>query len=259
MTARSYVVRLGIAVAVVLALAGAFAWQRLQYERLQDRFQAIALRSANEVAALDSTRAVALSQAERIQLLGDSLSAVTRLTVQLRGESDVLDHALKQERVANQVLVARVRELEVEGAPSDAPVAVDSEDVRRARFQVDQAPYHATAAVALPAPPAAGTIDLRVRLDAARLTVRSGCLARNADGVRPARVSIVAPEWLAVVVEKSEQDPEVCNPPPERVRVPWLGGPELVAGLGRTWGSEGAGWGGFAGIGVHARIPFLSR
>jgi hypothetical protein len=255
---NDYLVRLALWAVVALALAGAFAWQRVKYSRLEAQHRALAMRALNAEAERDTTARVPFAVRDSIRLLGDSLAAVTRLTMQLRGESDLLDRTLKQERVANQELTARVRELRIAQAPSTGPVAVDSSGVRRASFRVDSTPYHVTADVALPAPPARGSIDLRVRFDSARLTVRSGCLPKNADGVRAARVSLLGPAWLSMVVDRSEQDPEVCNAT-ERVRVPWLGGPEIVGGAGRVFSSSGSTWGAFVGLGGHVRIPLLSR
>src|SRR4051812_36646035 len=89
-------------------IAAAFTWQRMKYERLLEAHHALALRAANDSAALDTTRRVALSRRDSIAILGDSLQAVTRLTVQTAGERDRLDAALHQVRVANAELVATV-------------------------------------------------------------------------------------------------------------------------------------------------------
>lgn len=247
MGAHAYAIRLAVWAIVVVALLGAFAWQRVRYERLEDRHRELAMRSVNDAAAADSSRSVALSARDSLRLLGDSIQAVTRLTMQLRQESDALERALGQaSRRARVGVRVRVDTLRVS---TIAAVSIDSADVRRATFRVDSTPWRATADVALPAR-GPGTLALRVALEPAHLSLRSTCGPRNADGVRPASVVVTGPRWLELVVERTEQAPEVCNPPaPARRR--WLGAPAIVAGYGYTATAAGVRPGAFVGIGAR--------
>lgn len=242
--------RLIIGAVIVLILLGAFAWQRRNYERLVEQYHVVALKAANDSALLDTTKKVLFSSRDSARFLGDSLTAVTRLVVQAKGERDALDVTLRQARTSNTQLSAQVKSLGVTKA-STADVKTDtSTGVRSASFVVDSTPYHVHADVALPRV-GAGTIALGVRLDPARITVRTGCAEQaNADGIRAARVSLLAPPWLTLDVASSLQDDQVCNRVEKKSRG-WFGAPDLLVGAGYTLNAKGAGFGVFVGGGLR--------
>lgn len=165
-------------------------------------------------AALDTSRVVLLSRRDSIRILGDSISAVGRRSFQVAQRNDALDRAQGLDRVAIANLEAAVRALSIK-VGSSAPVAVDSQGTRTATFAIDSTPYHGTAAVSLPAA-GAGSIDLRLRIDTARLGVRLGCGEKGEGGIRSASATLTGPPWLGMALGRVEQAPEVCNPTPAK-------------------------------------------
>lgn len=187
---------------------------------LQRSNQALALRSYNDSAALDSTRRLAdvLKGANRI--LGDSLEGVTRLVIQRTVERDQLDRALHQVPKVSVTLTLTMPSLRVSQVPSTLPVLTDDQGTRHASFHVEHAAYSANLGVSLPAAGAAVLDSLLVNPNPARLALRIGCQAANGDGIRPARVTVTSPTWMSISVTAAEQAPEVC---------------QGVAGQGTSW------------------------
>jgi hypothetical protein len=199
-------------------------------DRAETRAQQAALARDSAEAAADSTRAAAV----RVQtVLGAELAAVQRRAVQQRERADSINRALGLERQARVQVELRVDSLL---AVATAAVTADSADsVRRARFEVREAPYSATADVVLPRPPGVGQLSLRVGLDPAPIELRIGCGASR-DGVRPATVTAVGPRWLSLELASVEQDPAACQAPPGLPRkkkqpLPWREGLLVLLGL----------------------------
>lgn len=246
------------AAALVAALVLALGVSRCQVTREREARAAAALRADSIDAENDTTRRVLMSERERVRLLGDSLAVVERRAVQVPQIQSALDSALGRERILKADLAAVVREshtvtggtvtestdnTRATGREADS-VAVGQVTVRRGSFDVRDEPYTARAIVELPAPPARGSIDLRIRLDTARISVRPGCGAPDASGIRPATVAVSGPVWLGITLERVEQDPSLCR------------SPALVPrGVSRSrWAAIGAGVGFAAGfyLGVTA-------
>src|ERR1019366_4271595 len=80
-------------------------------------------------------------------------------------------------------------------------------DERRGAVGLRSAPYTVHADVALPPPPGAGRMDVRVDLDTLALEMRIGCGPAGASGVRPASVTTVAPAWASVRPDRVGQAP----------------------------------------------------
>lgn len=219
----------GLVLLALLLLTGAVALQTWRLGRAEDRAQQAALARDSAEAAADSTRA---ASAHVQAVLGAELAAVQRRTIQQRQRADSLDRALGLERRARVRVQLRADSLQ---AVATTAVTADSGDsVRRARFEVREPPYTATADVALPRPPATGQLSLRVGLDPAPLELRIGCgTARG--GIRPATVTAVGPRWLALELAAVEQDPAVCQAPPglppKKKPLPWREGLILLLGL----------------------------
>lgn len=219
--------RLGFLAIVLLGVA--LAVQTYRLGRAETRAQHAALARDSAEAAADSTRG---ASARVHAVLGAELAAVQRRAVQQRQRADSLDRALGLERRARVLVELRADSLH---AVATAAVTADSADsVRRARFEVREPPYTATADVALPRPPATGRLSLRVGLDPAPLELRIGCgTARG--GIRPATVTAVGPRWLAFKLAAVEQDPAVCQAPaglpPKKKPLPWREGLILLLGL----------------------------
>lgn len=245
--ANEYTTKLILFGVIVLALIGAFAWQRMKLERLQGQYHALALKAVNDSAALDTTRRLALSRADSLRILGDSLAAVTHLTVQVAQHADALDKALGQIRTSTNKLVATVAALNITGGKSTAPVVTDAGGTRTATFAIDSTPYHGHADVALPAI-GAGTIGLHLALDPAPLDVVTGCAKPNAQGIRAASVTVLGPKWLNVGISSSQQSPDVCNAVTPAGRG-WIGFGDIVYGIGYVGNAHGMGPGAFVGIG----------
>lgn len=218
-----------LVVLALVILAGAVALQTWRLGRAEARAQLAALARDSAEAVADSTRAASA----RVQaVLGAELAGVQRRAVQQRQRADSLDRALGLERRARVQVELRADSLH---AVATAAVTADSADsVRRARFDVREPPYTATADVALPRPPGSGSLSLRVGLDPAPLELRIGCGAPR-GGIRPATVTAVGPRWLAFELASVEQDPAVCQAPaglPRKKKpLPWREGLILLLGL----------------------------
>lgn len=198
------------AATILLVAAIVLGWR---LDRANARERKAGLTADSLAAALDTSHAIALSRADSIRILGDSMTAVGRRAFQVAQRNDALDRAQGLDRVAIAELRAAVRELAIK-VGSSAPVVVDDQGTRRASFVIDSTPYRGTADVALPAT-GSGSIDLRIRIDTARLGVRLGCGSAT-NGIRSASATLTGPPWLALALGRVEQSPEVCNPTPSR-------------------------------------------
>ncbi len=218
-----------LALVAIVLLAAAIAVQTCRLGRAEARAQVAVLARDSAEAAADSTR----SASAKVQaVLGAELAAVQRRTIQQRQRADSLDQALGLERRARVRVELRADSLQ---AVATAAVTADPADsVRRARFEVREPPYTATADVALPRPPATGQLSLRVGLDPAPLELRIGCGPAR-GGIRPATVIAVGPRWLSLELTSVEQDPAVCQAPaglpPKKKPLPWREGLILILGL----------------------------
>ena len=191
-----------------IAIAAAVAAALVQTVRLHEARNG-AVRSAvdsdRREATADTTRALSY-----IEVLGDSLRAVQRRSVQAIQKSDKLDRALGLERAVRARLAAVVARLEG-SARSDTVFVARGDSARRAVFDVREAPWTVHAAVVLPGPPALGSMEVRVAMDTLGLEVRVGCGAAGPAGVRPAMVNVVGPRWANVRLGKVEQALGVCS------------------------------------------------
>jgi len=240
---------------VVLVLAVSLGAQTWRLHREQDAHASAALAATNAIASADTTRLVYHDSVTRL---------VARLTVQQPQIPDALDRELKQTRIALQELRATVTALSVTTKSTGNVVADANDSVRHAAFDIRREPYTAHADVALPRS-GPGTLDLRVALDSARITVRPGCSDPDAHGIRSATVGVSSPPWLSIVVTKSEQDAGLCRSPAiERTATNQDGRLRLavVAGYGYTFGvpfavpmSNAAEWRAFVGLAVAKPIP----
>lgn len=201
---------LGVAATVLLVAAIVLGWR---LDRANARERKAGLAADSLAAALDTSRRVMLSTRDSIKILGDSMTAVGRRSFQVGQRNDALDRAQGLDRVAIANLEAAVRALSIK-VGSAAPVSTDSMNTRTATFVIDSTPYHGTAAVSLPAE-GAGSIDLRLRIDTARLGVRLGC-GESTNGIRSASATLTGPPWLGMALGRVEQAPEVCNPTPAK-------------------------------------------
>lgn len=168
----------------------------------------LALKADSLQASADTTRNVSW-RANKV--LGDSLAAVERRTIQTPGiKRDELDKVLSRVTVLTTRLDATIRKLNVQNGTGTS-VVVDSKDVRSSTFHVDSTPYHVDASVRLPPPPALGKIDLAVRLDTVSLRPRLQC-GKAVDNVRPATILVETPTWLTAKIVNSQVDVSACNP-----------------------------------------------
>jgi hypothetical protein len=156
----------------------------------RSRVAELVLQAANVTAERDSTRDVALHQAKVAELLGDSLRIAERRLVQVAQRGDALDQALGRERRAKYQLVAAVDSLSARVA--SASVVDDSADVRRAMFNVRQAPYTIAADVAIPAPPDSARMTVGIDLDSIPVDLRLGCSAARP----PTAMASVRRRWM---------------------------------------------------------------
>lgn len=243
--------------ALVAGLVMALGVSRCQLAKAREAGASAALRADSIDAENDTTRRAMLSERDRARLLGDSLAVVERRAVQAPQIQTALDKALKRERILRADLAAVVRESHTTTAGTVTetrdtvrdPTRRDADSVgvglvRRGSFDIRDEPYTARAIVELPAPPARGSIDLSIRLDTARISVRPGCGPPDASGIRPATVAVSGPVWLGIALTHVEQSPDLCRSPALAPR-----------GVSRSrWATIGAAFGFVAGvyIGVQA-------
>jgi hypothetical protein len=202
---------------VLLLLVRWEAGRMRENQRVQARAAQALLAQDTVEAARDTNRALPL-----IGVLGDSLRAAQRRAIQVEQRADKLDATLKLERVARERLEASVVALRIT-VKSDSSID-DSrgvgvrrsrgDSVRRAIFDLRQAPYTVHADVALPEAPARGRMEVSVELDTLAFDVRVGCGAAGIEGVRPASVTVVGPAWALMRLSRVEQAPSVCSAPP---------------------------------------------
>lgn len=241
---------------LVMALTVSLAVERRANSRLRDDNTTLALAHTNDLARRDSTREVgAMNHALVLALstIGDSLHVFQRQVVQTAQRSDAIGQALQLERRGRYQLATSVDSLN-RVLSSRSSVTQDSQSVRRADFDVRQAPYTVALTVELPAPPDTGRIDLHVRLDSIPLGLRLSCANPDPHGIRAASIEAIAPPWASVRFGSVEQSPDLCVSPAltnstthatGRALVRWK---PLVVGVGRVFHTDGSSrWGGFIG------------
>jgi hypothetical protein len=204
MTARGWAELAGVVALAVVA----GAWE---LERAAVREQA--LRADQAEAQADTTRRLLTKS------VGDRV-VWQRRSIQQAQRGDALDAELKLERKANVDLRIRVAVLD---STLHATVTEDAAGVRAASFHVRAPPFTTDAKVALPPPPASGTMALTTTLDPLELNLRLGCGTRGPGGVAPASATVTGPTWAQLELGHVEQAPEVCSPPPSLTIKPGLG------------------------------------
>jgi len=180
-----------------LLLVATVAWEQAQ--RVRDE----ALRADKAEALADTTRRLVTHTAADRALW-------QRRAVQEAQRADSVDRELGLTRKAYVAATVTIRGLE---AAAHAPVTEDS-SARRATFHVREVPFTAEATVALPPPPAAGDLQLRIALDPIPLDLRLECGAAEGGGVHQASAVLSGPPWATVQLGRVEQAPEVCSPKP---------------------------------------------
>jgi hypothetical protein len=194
------------ALVAALAVAGV---QSVRLDAARVRCVRAAMVADSAAAARDTTRVVPLI-GRGDKPLFDSLRVVQRRAMQIGQRADALDRALGLERVVRARLETTVGELRRSGVAETVLVTTAGDSVRRAVFDVRQAPYTVHAEVVLPQAPKRALMELRVALDTLGLDVRIGCGSAALESVRPASVSVAAPAWANVRLGRVEQAPEVC-------------------------------------------------
>jgi hypothetical protein len=240
-----------IHITVIAALSAAVATtisiQQHQLHSERVRSVAYALAAVNAAAERDSTRSIATMNRKVAALLGDSLRLVEKHVLQVTQRRDALDEALGRERRAAYIMNAAVDSLR---RTTTAPVMVSADsDVRRASFDLRQAPYTVAAQVEIPQPPDSARLAIQVLLDTIKIGARLTCSTPDDHGIRAATIVASTPAWAAVSFGSVQQSPDVCMPPGARREQPHrLAFKPLSIGLGRAalWGGS-SGWALFVG------------
>lgn len=218
---------------VAAAVAFLLAWAIVASVRLHFAQKAAAdnaLRASNAIAERDVSRKAMLSAADAVKILGDSLQAVERLAVQTpRGIArDRFDRATDRTSVVRGGVTVTTGPIHTT-ATSDSSSTSAAGDVRSASFHVDSSAARASVRfladvrVDLPPPPKPGVLLLGVTFPAVTLQARQQCGPKDAAGVRPASLAIVAPLGMTVTVDRFEADVHGCNPDfgrPGGIRIP---------------------------------------
>jgi hypothetical protein len=248
--------------AVVVACLALALFVKLKVDDAQvasarDRAAASALALTNTVAARDSTRDLAATNQRVANLLGDSLRIVERQAVQITQRADALDRALRDERIEHATIrttVDSLRRIAFATVVSARDAVADSAHaVRRAHFDLRQAPYTIVADADIPPPPDSASLAMHLTLDPIPLDLRLECSPPDAHGIRSGSITAAGPRWANVRLDHVEQSPELCASPAlsrseRRGRSRLI---PLVVGLGTTLATHGAtGWGLFLGAGI---------
>jgi hypothetical protein len=239
-----------IAIAVLSAvLVGTVAVENHRIRTLQEHSGQLALRNDSAAAAADTTRNVALEKPGIAKILGDSLKMAQHRVIQVTQNRDSIDRILGLEREAKYSLSAQLDSLQRVVAATSATTEDSATRVRRATFDVRQAPYTLVANVELPAPPDTGKLDVTVALDPIPLVARLSCAAPNADGIRSASIETTSPAWAKVNFTDVQQSPDLCRSPALEGGGGWHMHPAFVVGGGLIAPStRKVQLGGFAGV-----------
>lgn len=234
-----------------VALIGTVLVENERVKDAKERSATLALRHDSVVAAADTNRNVAVENATIALVLGDSLEMTQRRVVQVKQRNDSLDRALGLERIGKYELTARLDSLQRVVA-SRSPVTEDSVSrVRRADFNIRQAPYTVAAAVELPPAPDTGRMDIHIALDQIPVVARLSCAPPNVDGIRSASIEATAPAWASVRFSDVQQSPDLCASPALEAKPGARLRPALVIGLGLIAPSQReVQLGAFAGVGL---------
>lgn len=204
-----------VALVVVLAAALAVSVYRLHRERAAHERDGV--RADSVLAAGDTMRAVLLRERDRAALLGDSLQAMERRSVQLIDpKRDALDNATGRTSVLRGHVDVTPGTIHTTAGSSSATVS-DS-GVRSATFHIDSSAaasgprYTADASVTVPLAPASATLALDVRFVPITLSPRLQCGAPDASGIRPATLGVIAPAGVTLAIGTSDVDVHACNP-----------------------------------------------
>lgn len=200
----------------------ALSIQTLRLREAERRARELGFDKLALVAQRDRSRTVNAKDLAAIRkIYGDSIRAAERLIVQTKQQNSTLGNALGQETKLAADLVLMVKDLNTQ--LTGTPVTVIAGDVRVDSFTVDSIkPYHVKAVALLPPAPKAGTLNLWIRQDTTRLNIHAGCLPKNADGLRPASLTVVSDSVDFAMIGAVTQDREVCNPAPRSgVALPW--------------------------------------
>lgn len=196
-----------IAIVMLAALATYAGILFIQRNRARAEARSNSLARDSAEAAASKSAEIAVNERTK-RLLGDSMRAFERRTIQAEIIRDVLDKALNRISIARSNVTVTIDTVR---ASATAPVATDSGDVRRGVFTVREEPVTATATVAMPKPPALGSLDMRFVIDPIRLGVRLQC-GEPVRGIKPASIVVTTPPWMNAQIEGTEQRPELCNP-----------------------------------------------
>lgn len=200
-----------LTVAALLTLVAVTAVQTYRLDRTRERSAELALHDVNRTAAADTTHEVALENPAVAELLGDSVRLFAKKVVQVRQEKDVLTSALGTERIAKAGMAVTIDSLR--HALAAATEEDSSTRMRRAAFDLRQAPYTIAAAVELPPAPDTGHMDLRIALDRIPVVARLSCAPPNGDGIRAASIDATTPAWASIDFTDVEQSPDLCRSP----------------------------------------------
>jgi hypothetical protein len=258
---RTTTLKTAVAACLALALLVKLKVDDARVASARDRAATSALALTNTAAERDSTRDVAATNRRIATLLGDSLRLVEKHSLQATQRADALDRALNDERIERATIRTTIDSLSRTAVAAPSPpvdaampaIADSAHALRRARFEIRQAPYTIVAEAEIPPPPDSATIAMHVALDAIPLDVRLECSAPNGQGIRAGSITASAPRWANVRLDHVEQSPDLCASPAliqsaRRTHSRFI---PLILGIGATVATHGAsGWGLFLGAGI---------
>ena len=238
---------------LVASLVTIIAIEHHRVNRERTRAAILALSVSNGIAQRDSTRRVALENQKVALLLGDTLSMFEKKVVQATQQRDALDRALRTERIARYAMVAVLSPMHRESVAAETQATATG--MRRAVFNVREAPYDVHAEVEIPSLPDTARLSVRVRLDPLHLNVRLSCGASDGNGIRGASITAEMPTWASVRFNQVEQSPDLCASPALSRSASSRGVGAfipLLVGAGRVLGANGLNsWGVFIGAGIR--------
>lgn len=246
LTRRSILLVAGLS----LALAATVAVEESRIGSARADNAQLALNASNITAAQDSTREITATNRQLRTELGDSVRVFQKRVVQIQQRADASDRAVEAERRGRYAFIMYADSLL--RTQSGSGVTEDSTTrIRRASFDVRQAPYTVTAAVELPPAPDTARLELRVALDPIPVVARLSCAPPNEHGIRSASIEAQTPAWAHVRFDDVQQSPDLCaSPALAGSGRRWIRFAPVVIGAGRIVLPDGTSrWGGFVGSG----------
>lgn len=183
----------------------------MMWRQQTDYLRDVGLERDAREAGQDTTRRLVLA----LNVLADGTQALQRRAVQAELKADKLDAALKLSSAARAGLTGEIENFKGLAIAAKNVMETESGTTIHARWAFRQAPYTISLGVSVKHPPAASILDsLNIALDRVPMALRVGCgpPKRENNGIRPASLTVMVPNWFRVSIDSVDVAPGTCNP-----------------------------------------------